>query len=352
MNGLVLEGGGARGSYHVGALKAFEERNIKFDYIVGTSIGSINGAFAASNDCDKLERLWKSVSSEELFNIDENLYNAIRNMEFTKDNIKKGLRTVYSILKNAGIDIIHLKELLTDNIDEEKFRESNIEYGLATYNISKAKKVQVFKKDIPKGKLIEYLLASSYLPIFKFEKIIDENYYLDGGIYDLCPIDMLLDKNLEKIYVVRAFNDKLPKYNTESEIIEVKAHEKLGSILLFSKEIIRHNIKLGYYDTIKVLDKLDGYNYYFKSKDESYYNKIINNKKILKKYNMWLVINNKRIVIRALEDICDEYGLKRFKVYNVPLLILKLKIINIFKKSSYSDILKELKVRFLWKKKL
>ena len=39
--GLSLAGGGIKGVAHIGALKAFEEENIKFDYISGTSSGSI-----------------------------------------------------------------------------------------------------------------------------------------------------------------------------------------------------------------------------------------------------------------------------------------------------------------------
>lgn len=43
--GLALGGGGARGYAHLGAIKAFEEYGLKFDYIAGTSAGSLVGAF-------------------------------------------------------------------------------------------------------------------------------------------------------------------------------------------------------------------------------------------------------------------------------------------------------------------
>ena len=45
--GLALGGGGARGMGHIGALMAFEELGIKFDYIAGTSAGSLVGALYA-----------------------------------------------------------------------------------------------------------------------------------------------------------------------------------------------------------------------------------------------------------------------------------------------------------------
>ena len=345
MNGLVLEGGGARGSYHVGALKAFRKRGVTFDYVTGTSIGSINGVFVATGEYKKLESLWKGATSKELFGIDENLLEALKRREFNKETIESGLQTVKQIIKNAGIDTEPLKEILVKNIDEEKLRKSKVGYGLATYNISKRKKVRIFKEDIPKGKLTEYLLASSYLPIFKFKKIIDENYYMDGGSYDNCPVDMLLDKNLDNIYVVRAHRYKLPNYKTNTKIIEIKSYNKLGSIISFSTDITKYNIKLGYYDTLKVLDNLDGNNYYFKYKDNYYYNNLIS-KNTLKKYNKGFVLDSKKIIINTIEEICDSFKINKFKIYNMSCLIIRLKLINIFKKSKYKDFIKELKVKF------
>ena len=43
--GIVLSGGGARGISHLGVLKALEELGVRFDYISGTSVGALIGAF-------------------------------------------------------------------------------------------------------------------------------------------------------------------------------------------------------------------------------------------------------------------------------------------------------------------
>ena len=47
MRGLVLEGGGAKGAYEAGAIKALQKKKIYFDGVSGTSIGAINAAFYA-----------------------------------------------------------------------------------------------------------------------------------------------------------------------------------------------------------------------------------------------------------------------------------------------------------------
>ncbi len=61
--GLVLSGGGAKGLAHVGVLKVLEANHIPIDYIVGTSMGGIVGAFyAAGFNAEELEKI---VTSDE-----------------------------------------------------------------------------------------------------------------------------------------------------------------------------------------------------------------------------------------------------------------------------------------------
>ena len=42
--GLVLDGGGARGAYQIGAWKALREAGVKIEAVAGTSVGALNGA--------------------------------------------------------------------------------------------------------------------------------------------------------------------------------------------------------------------------------------------------------------------------------------------------------------------
>ena len=56
--GLVLAGGGAKGFYHIGVIKALEENNIPIDYVAGTSMGAIVGAlYAAGYTPEQMEML-------------------------------------------------------------------------------------------------------------------------------------------------------------------------------------------------------------------------------------------------------------------------------------------------------
>ncbi|MEG2144627.1 MAG: patatin-like phospholipase family protein, partial [Oscillospiraceae bacterium] len=64
---LVLGGGGAKGSYEIGAWKAFEELNKSWDMIVGTSIGSLNGAAMVQGDFKSALRLWENIDYKNVF---------------------------------------------------------------------------------------------------------------------------------------------------------------------------------------------------------------------------------------------------------------------------------------------
>ena len=55
---LVLQGGGALGAYQVGVYQALREAGIEPDWVIGTSIGAINGALIAGNaPADRMARL-------------------------------------------------------------------------------------------------------------------------------------------------------------------------------------------------------------------------------------------------------------------------------------------------------
>lgn len=348
MRGVALEGGGARGAYHAGALKALKDKGIEIDGYVGTSIGSINAAFACAGDYSKLIKLWKTVNNNKLFGMDDKVIKALANKQISKEVIGTTLKTSFKLLKNAGIDTSKFKKILEANIDETKIRKSVKDFGLVTYNISDFKPEEVFKDDIPKGKIVEYLVASSYLPFFKSEKIIDNKYYLDGGIYDNLPINMLLRKGYNEIYAIRTNAvGRLKKNNVENQkIVYISPRRKLGSIMVFSPDKSKRNLKLGYLDTIRVLDKLDGYDYYIKNKDVKYYegiSKYISSYEFSKLERVFKTKNKKIIVIKVLEKVCREYFIDEFKVYNPAVLVVKAKLV-VREKDKYYKFIRKLRV--------
>lgn len=69
--GLVLEGGGAKGAYQIGAWKALKEAGVKIKGIAGTSVGALNGALICMGDIETAENLWKNISYSKIMSVDD-----------------------------------------------------------------------------------------------------------------------------------------------------------------------------------------------------------------------------------------------------------------------------------------
>ena len=67
--GLVLDGGGARGAYQIGAWKALHEAGVQIRGIAGTSVGALNGALICMGDVDEAEHIWKEMTFSKVMDV-------------------------------------------------------------------------------------------------------------------------------------------------------------------------------------------------------------------------------------------------------------------------------------------
>ena len=320
MTGLVLAGGGVKGAYQVGAYLAFKKCRIKIDGVVGTSIGSFNGALIVSGMEKELYEFWKKVSPGELLNLNSKFIQSVNNKDIFKELIY-GIEQMTLIVKNKGISNNHLKDILKDMIDEDKIYKSKMDFGLVTVRINDLKPLYLFKNDMKKGKIPEYILASCNLPVFKMEKFIDDKYYIDGGFYDNNPVNMLLNKGYDKVYSIEVQGIGFSKKAIdESKVIRIKPSRFLGGTFNINKSKINENIKLGYYDTLKVLKNYDGINFIFHKHSNIWYNTLTRkvNKNLKEKVMKYFrAKNNKELVIKALEYIMIKENVSYFDIYKV-----------------------------------
>lgn len=255
--GFALEGGGARGSYQMGVCKAYIEAGYEIHGVVGTSIGAINAAMLASGEFNTALELWEGINIEHLF--DEELVSALKLDNNFPGNITTALK---KLIIDRGVDHSKIKEFLAFYIDEEKVRASGIEFGLVTFSLSERKPYEVFLSDIPEGKLIDYILASAKLPIFT-PLHVDDNRFIDGGLINICPINMLIDQGYDEIIAVRIKGFGLfRRYDKNANVTIIETDENLGHFLAFDAESAKLNIKLGYCDGLKVINGLAGVDYY------------------------------------------------------------------------------------------
>lgn len=258
MKALVLGGGGAKGSYEVGVWKALNKLNMKFDIVTGVSIGSINGAFYVANEYKKCLKMWRTITTNDLFDV-----------AIGSKLSKEDLQSLVKQMSTGGISFANAEKFLKKNINEEKVRKSKINYGLVTVSLTNKKPRFLTKEQIPYGKLVDYICASSICYPFVHTQDINDESFIDGGFYDGIPINLAIDMGATEIVAVDlsvlAINKKPKDKNVKVDVIKMK--DKTPLTLTFTKEYADKNIKYGYNDTMKHFNKLDGNIYTFKKND-------------------------------------------------------------------------------------
>lgn len=256
--GLILAGGGAKGSYQLGVWRALREMNIKITAVAGTSVGAINGAMVAQGDFDTACEVWGNIDYNVIFNF--TLFDA---EERAKMSFQERVDYVKALIKKRGLDTHSLRTLLNAHIDEKKIRKSHIYYGLVTFSLTDMEPVIKYIDDIPEGKLIDYIMASAAFPLFQ-DHILDDKLYVDGGVYDNVPISVLADKGFKNLIVVDlSAIGRVKKVDTTGlNIVNIKTSQIPGGVMQFEKELVPANLKVGYLDTLKAFGKVKGIRYY------------------------------------------------------------------------------------------
>ena len=257
MKAVVLSGGGAKGSYQIGVWKALRKLHIKYDIITGTSVGALNGALMVQGKYHGAIKLWKNINFDLLFGKGK-----IKDTS-TKLRILKNYSD--SFFKEGGMDVKELEQLVSDYINTSKFYRSKIDFGLVTFNYSKRQAEELKKEDIPRDKLVDYLMASATcFPAFK-KSNIDGNSYIDGGYYDNMPINLAIDLGADEVIAVNlSAPGKTRKPKKNIKITTIKPNNDLSFFLDFNNEPALRNIKYGYNDTLKAFNKLEGNTFTFK----------------------------------------------------------------------------------------
>lgn len=258
--GLVLEGGGVKGAYELGAVIALLEHGYSFHSIAGTSIGALNGAVLASQNVEKLAEYWEEIKYCPVFDFDDDTIARFKQKDFDLDLIiatGKKLLTAREIIKES---YEHALKFVYKRLKEEDIRNSDIDFGCVTYNISDMKPFEAMKKDIPEGKLIDYIVASACFPIFP-PKVIDGKKFIDGGVYDNMPINLLARTGCKKMVVVRTNPEtKQPKRRIEHsdlDIMYIIPSSNLGRAMAFSPERIENLKQLGYQDALRAIEEYE-----------------------------------------------------------------------------------------------
>lgn len=219
--GLVLSGGGAKGAAHVGVIKALEEHHIPIDYITGTSFGAIVGALYASGYTpEEMEILLKSDKFMAWafgeINADDKFYykHSTPNPSWLALRLEKRvnpLKTIlpYSIFENHQMDL-RLMEMFAAPAAAAhyNFDQLMVPFRCVATDVYRSKPVA-----FSKGDLAQAVRASITIPLIFKPIEIDGVLYMDGGMKNNFPSDIMIDEFNPDIILGSkvAFNSIVPR---------------------------------------------------------------------------------------------------------------------------------------------
>ena len=235
--GLVLAGGGGKGSYEIGVWKYLREIGLDshISVISGTSVGGLNAFLIGYGDYDLAERLWLKEVEDKILDLES---------------------------QSHSNDAVFSREGLLQIIDENiRFdRTQNMPKIYVTCYNSKKKQADYIKLNgLTDTEIKHYLLATSAIPIVFQKENIKGNAYYDGGLMDNVPLRPLIDEGCTHALIVSLNNNNKNDYSGyDIKTVVIRPSCNLGSFasgtLDFSSERTQIRIQLGYNDCKNLYD--------------------------------------------------------------------------------------------------
>jgi len=245
---LVLQGGGALGSYQAGAYQALCHFDFEPEWVAGISIGAVNAAIIAGNERDKriekLKEFWQMVSSpvpwhpttknergRVLFNETSAALIATFGVPgfFTPRIPPAPLWPAGTVQAQSYYDTAPLRKTLERLVDFDRINDLKVRLSVGAVSVTTGNFRYFDNFEFRKmGKHIgpEHVMASGALPPGFPSIEIEGEYYWDGGVSSNTPLDYVLDTETDRdllIFQVDLFSARgeLPK-----NLLEAAEREK------------------------------------------------------------------------------------------------------------------------------
>jgi NTE family protein len=232
---LVLQGGGALGSYQAGAYQALSDADFEPDWIAGISIGAINAAIIAGNPREKraerLREFWEMVSSPVT-------WNPVTPGDRARSYFNETSAALVATFGVPGFfaprfppaplwpqgfpqsqsyyDTAPLRKTLEHLVDFDRINDLKTRLSVGAVSVTSGNFKYFDNFEFRKlGKTIgpEHIMASGALPPGFPSIVIDGEHYWDGGIATNTPLDYVLDAEIKRdllIFQVDLFSARGP----------------------------------------------------------------------------------------------------------------------------------------------
>ena len=238
---LVLQGGGALGAYQAGVYQALMEGGVEPDWVIGTSIGAINGALIAGNEPQnrvaRLREFWESVanghplgemwSSSILGNALTNLNTFVHGVPgFFQANPLAlwGMHFPVGIERASYYTTDLLKATLNRLVDFDYVNHRHTRLTVGAVNVRTSELRYFDSRDMDLA--TAHIMASGALPPAFPAVCIDGEPYWDGGIYSNTPIEVVLDERPRRDSLIFSVNMWQPRGSEPETIGQVLGRQK------------------------------------------------------------------------------------------------------------------------------
>jgi NTE family protein len=264
---LVMQGGGALGAYQVGVYQALHEAGIEPDWVIGTSIGAINGALIAGNApahrLDRLLEFWTRVEQRaagDLLAWLPPLNALVANANTMLHGLSPffgpnpmtwlGPHAAVGLDSAAWYTTAPLRETLAELIDIDALNDDRTRLTVGAVNVRNGEMRYFDSRDETLG--LDHVMASGALPpAFPAVRIGGEPYW-DGGIYSNTPIEAVLDDKPRRdsvIFTVHMWNPEGPEPSSLWDVLgrhkDIQYASRAKSHIARQKQIhhLRHIIR-------------------------------------------------------------------------------------------------------------
>ena len=238
---LVLQGGGALGAYQAGVYQALMEGGIEPDWVIGTSIGAINGAIIAGNEpanrITRLREFWDGVGKkgplDQLW--PSSIFgNSLANLSTIASGIPGfftpnpqaiwGPTFPLGVEKASYYSTDPLRETLGRLVDFDCLNQHRVRLSVGAVNVRTSEMRYFDSQAMPLG--AAHVMASGALPPAFPAITIDGESYWDGGIYSNTPIEVVLDDVPRRNSLIFSVNVWQPAADHPTTIQQVMARHK------------------------------------------------------------------------------------------------------------------------------
>jgi NTE family protein len=201
MKALVLGGGSMKGAFQVGAIQAVLESGFQPDMIYGISVGALNSTFLVNEAerqlTEKGEISWPQVSRRLLEFWIKNITHP-QDISALRSRVKLGVNTLMSRFDGL-LDPSPLHNLIRKHVSDLLLQNSSIKLKVGAVNIESGEMKYVSASD---KHFLDYVRASSSIPMLMPAVQIDNGLYLDGGLREVIPIRPAITDGATEIVMI------------------------------------------------------------------------------------------------------------------------------------------------------